>query len=434
MTNWATRLAGNQLVRNAMALYSVQAARKLMPLILIPYLARTLGPAGWGIVAFTQAMGEFIVLTIEFGFNLSATREIARKRDQPEVCGEIMAGVLGAQALLATAALTCAVVVSQWIPLLRDNPRMLAAGLFYAVAQGFIPLWFFQGLERMRLAATLEITGRILGLAATFVLVHTPDDTWKALFIQGAGPALTTIAGLAMAYREIPRRLPTPAIVREALHRGWPMFVFRSAESLYGVGNAFILGLFATPVYVGYFSSAEKISRAIFGLLNPVREVLYPRVSNLAQHAPEDSARLARIGAMITVSCGLLLSAGSFVFAPWMVHLLMGQAFEPAVTVLRIFSMLPLILSITHSVGLQWLLPMGRDKQVNAVILAAGLLNLLLATILAPHFAHIGMAWAVVSAETAVAAGLVWMVVRSTPPFWTSPRTVLPSGLKTQVF
>ena len=68
-------------MQNAAALYGVQFVRKLLPLVIIPYLARTLGPAGWGVVAFTQSIAEFMVLVIEFGFNLSATREIARNRE-----------------------------------------------------------------------------------------------------------------------------------------------------------------------------------------------------------------------------------------------------------------------------------------------------------------------------------------------------------------
>src|SRR5258708_1256661 len=95
------------------------------------------------------------------------------------------------------------VLVRRAIPLAQGNPRVLAAGLFYAIAQGFIPLWFFQGLERMRLAATLEISGRIVGLCSIFVFVRSSEDTWVALFIQGIAPAITTVAGLIMAYRQI---------------------------------------------------------------------------------------------------------------------------------------------------------------------------------------------------------------------------------------
>jgi PST family polysaccharide transporter len=412
---FAMRLVHNDLARNAAALYGVQIVRKLLPLIIIPYLARILGPTGWGLVAFMQSLAEFVVLVIEFGFSLSGTREIARNRSSASVCGEIVAGVLGAQCMLAFIGVTAALIVSQFVPLLHGNPRLVAAGLFYAIAQGFIPLWFFQGMERMKLAATLEACGRIVGLLSIFVFVHSQRDIWVALAIQGVAPAFVTGVGLVMAYRVIPFRIPVWSMVRATLARGWPMFVFRSAESLYGVGNAFLLGLFAAPAQVGYFASAEKVSRAIFGLLNPIREALYPRLSSLAQHSPRGAAQLARAGGVIMVSGGVSLGATLYVAAPMVVRLLMGPDFGPSITVLRIFSVLPVLLSITHSVGLQWLLPHGREAEVNRVILSAGALNVVLATILAPRFAHVGMAWAVVFAEAFVCVSLVRCVLLTNP-------------------
>jgi polysaccharide transporter, PST family len=192
------------------------------------------------------------------------------------------------------------------------------------------------------------------------------------------------------------------------------MFVFRSAESLYGVGNAFLLGLFVTPTQVGYFASAEKISKATFGLLNPVREALYPRLSNMVHRSPADAARLARIGAAVMISGGFLLTAGVFLSAPLLIRLLMGQAFAPAVALLRILSILPALLSVTYSIGLQWLLPLGREAEVNRIILCAGALNVILSLILARRFAQIGMAWSVVCAEAFVCFNMIRVVVRST--------------------
>lgn len=414
MRRLATRLASNSLVQNAAALYGAQVGRKVLPLLIIPYLARTLGPSGWGLVAFAQSLGEFIVLVIEFGFSLSATRAIARNRDSKEACAGIAAGVLGAQGLLAAAGIAAAALVGHWVPALRDQPRLLAAALFYAVAQGMTPLWLFQGLERMRLAVSLEISGRLIGLALLFVFVHSPLDGWRALIIQGVAPAVSTIAGLLLIYRELPWRNPRWSTTRDALAEGWPMFVFRSAESLYGVGNAFILGLFASQAQVGYFASGEKISKAAFGLLNPIREALYPRLSSMVHGSRRSAARLARIGIVVMVAGGLMLGGFLFFAAPLLIRLLMGQAFAPAVVVLRILALLPPILSITYSVGLQWLLPLGRDAEVNGIILRAGVLNLVLARCLAPAFAHIGMAVSIVCAEFFVALSMVRVVIRST--------------------
>lgn len=417
MKQLATRLVRNQLAQNTAALYGVQVVRKVLPLVIVPYLARVLGPSGWGVMAFTQSLAEFVVLVIEFGFNLSATREIARNRHSRAACGEIMAGVLGSQFILAACGLLGAFLVSRAIPVLRNNPKLLAAGFFYAIAQGFIPLWFFQGLERMRLAATLEISGRVVGLCSIFLFVRSSKDIWVALLIQGIAPAVTTVIGIAMAYRYIPCCMPTRSSIQSAMARGWRMFVFRSGESLYGVGNAFLLGLFASPVQVGYFAAAEKISRAAFGLLNPIREALYPRLSNMLNRSPKDALRLVRIGATLMMSGGVLLSAGVFLCAPLLIRLLMGQAFTPAVTVLRILSVLPVLLAVTQSAGIQWLIPLGRDADVNRVILQAGALNVVLAVGLAPRFAQTGMAWGVVCAELFVACSLIHVVRRSRSEF-----------------
>jgi len=250
-----------------------------------------------------------------------------------------------------------------------------------------------------------------------FALVHSPGDAWKALFAQGVGPAVSTTLGLLIVYRSLPWHRPQWSLVRKALKDGWPMFVFRSAESLYGVGNAFILGLFATPAQVGYFASAEKISKAVFGLLNPVREALYPRLSSVIQHSQRSAARLARIGIAVMVSGGVVLGAAVYFFAPMLVRLLMGEAFEPAVSVLRILAALPPILSVTYSVGLQWLLPLGRESDVNRIILRAGLLNLALAAVLAPLYAHIGMAVAITCAELFVCIAMAHLVLGSTDLF-----------------
>jgi len=412
------RLRG-RLFQNILALYGAQAGRKIIPLLSIPYLARTLGPGGWGTVAVATALGDLFVIVIEFGFNLSATREIARNRDSPGRCGEVMGGVLGAQALLATMGIVVLTTVAQWIPALRHDPRLLAAGLAYAVANGMAPIWFFQGLERMRTSSALEVSGKLASLAALFVFVHRPGDAWKALLVAAVPALVASTAGLTLALRAIPCAMPSPRLIREALRMGWPMFLFRSSESLYGVGNAFLLGLFAPARFVGYFSPAEKISKAAFGLLNPIREAIYPRLSHLAARRHSDAAYLAKISAGVMIAGGVVLGGGVMIFAPFLVKLLLGTQFGPVITVLRIMAPLPLLLSITYAIGLQWLLPLGRDRVVNRIILSAAVLNVTLSVLLAPRFQHIGMAVAVVTSEAFVSLAMVLAVVKISP-FWIS--------------
>ncbi|HZU29064.1 MAG TPA: oligosaccharide flippase family protein [Bryobacteraceae bacterium] len=417
-----------KLVQNVLALYGAQAARKIIPLISLPYLARTLGPAGWGLVAFVTALAEFMVIVIDFGFNLSATREIARHRNSPERCGEVMAGVLGAQALLAAFAVVASVTAAQWIPALRSDPRLLASGLVYAVACGFSPTWFFQGLEWMRISAALELFSKLTGLGALFVFVHSPADAWKAVLVSTIPAVASMVVGLFLALRTIPWLRPTPVLVREALRMGWPMFLFRSTESLYGVGNAFLLGLFAPVQYVGYFAPAEKISKAVFGLLNPIREAVYPRLSHLAQRGQSDAASLARVSAALIIGGGVVLGGALVVFAPLLVRIFLGGEYAQVVVIVRIMAALPVLLAVTHAIGLQWLLPMGRDRAVNRVVMGAAVVNVVLSVLLAPRFLHVGMACAVVCSETFASVGMVIAVLKFSPFWKTSPPVTAAEG------
>lgn len=421
MRKLADRLLKSKLIWNVISLYGVQACRKIIPLIAIPYLARVLGPAGWGNVAFVQSMGDFMTLVIEFGFGMSATREIARRRDDPSVCGEIMAGTLGAQFFLSILGVTCALIAATQVPLLRDHPRLLYAGIAYGLAQGVAPIWYFQGIERMDLAAGLEISAKVLGLAGILAFVHGTQDEWKVLFFQALSPTLACVVGLILAYRRVPFRLPNLQLIRSSFQLGWPMFLMRSGIALYSSANVLILGLFAPPAAVGYFASVEKIGKAITGLLQPIRDALYPRLSHITIHSPERAQRLTRVGIVVAGTAGLFLSITTFFAAPYLVNILLGKGFDPAIVALRVFALLPVVVAFTESIGLQSLLPAGKERIVNKVILMGGAFNIGVAFLLAPRFQQTGMSIAVVATESVVCCALVFIVFRTTTLFRKSP-------------
>jgi len=400
------------LVQNALSLYGVQIAGYALPLVTIPYLARVLGATGWGLLAFTQAFGSYWTVLGEYGFSLSATREVAYHRNNREKLTEILAGVLGAKLLLAAASLPFAFLAGLWIPAFHDHPALLWAGMFWAVAQGSSVMWFFQGFEQMRLVAALDISTRLLSTIAIFVLVRRPDEAWRVLLIQGSGFLLLFAIGLALAYRELPVRLPSWSSTREALRMGWSMFLFRGSVSLYTAGNAFILGLFVSPQVVGYYAGAERISRAFFGLFAPVSQTLYPRLSHLVHRERDRAARLARFGVALMGGGGALMGIVVFVTAPLLVRIILGQGFAEAIPVLRVLSLLLPIVGVNTALGVQWMLPLGLERNLNAITLLAGLINVGLATALAYVYRDLTMAWAVVCAEIFV-AGAIYVVLRS---------------------
>jgi polysaccharide transporter, PST family len=401
-----SRLVRHSLVQNAASLMCMQAANYVIPLITIPYLARVLGASGWGVVAFAQSFAFYPALLGEYGFMFSGTREVARNREDKSALGEVFAAVLGAKILLVLASLALALLLRRWVPILKNDAWLFWAAIFLALAQALSMMWFFQGIERMRLVAVLDVTTKAIGVLAILVFVRSPKDGWLALAMQGAAYFLSLLVGMILAYRIIPFHWPCWGAALKALRMGWTMFLFRSSVTLYTTGNAFLLGLFVRPEIVGYYAGAEKIAKALIGLLYPISQALYPRIIYLIQHSRRRAAQLANVSVAVMGIGSVAVAAATCVFAPWLVRFILGPEFRPAIPILRILCLLIPLIALSIVFGIQWMLPLGLDRVYNKVILLAGVINIALASLLAPNYSGVGMAWAVVCAEFYVTAGV----------------------------
>ncbi len=394
-------LLGSGFVGNALGLYAVMIGSYLLPIATLVFLARLLGPQSWGSLAFMQAFAGLATLVVGYGFNFSATREVARFR-----LAELLGGVLGAKVVLAGVALVLAVSISFLLPQVREQENLLWPAMLWGLSVSFTMGWYYQGLEQMAFVARWETLARALSLAGILLLVRSAGDTWKVLVIQGVLLFGAVIVEMVFAYRNVAFRMPTPRLVWRTLRLGWSMFLFQGALSFYTIGNGFIVGLLASPVVVGYYVGGERIGKTLASLLYPITQALFPRISHLAARARGDAARLARTSLFVMVVAGCLMGLFIFAAAPSLVRFALGTGFEQAVLVLRILALLPPLMAVSNVLGIQWMLALGLDQLVNAVVFTACLLNVSLAIILVPHYLHVGMAVAVVSSEALVAFGL----------------------------
>lgn len=415
------RLVRHSLVHNTAALYGVFLAGMLLPLLLIPYLARVLRPEGWGTVVFAQSFAAAVGLLLEYGFYLSATRQVARVRAFPGRVASLVAGVLGAKILLLGAVLVLATAASLIVPTFRANPLYLFWACGTAVAQGFSPFWYFQGVERMSAAAALEVIGKAAATLGVFLLVKQPEQGWLVLALQASAAAAVTAITTAWMYRAVPFRAPQLGEALAMLREGAGLFVLRGASSLYVQANSFILGLLTTAPVVAYFGSAEKLIRAALGLLQPATQALYPRISHLVLSDKEEAGQLLRLSLFLTGGLGVAMGVCTFLAAPWLVQVLLGPGYQAAVPVLRAFSALPPIVAVGTVLGMQWALPAGHDRAFFRYVLTAGVLNLGMAVLLAPRFGALGMAASVLLADAVVAGGLLVLAWRRGADVWRRP-------------
>ncbi len=387
--------------KNLLSLYVLQFANNILPLVTIPYLVRVLGPEPFGAVAFTQSLMAYLEIVIGFGFDYTATRRIAVHRDEPELLNRIVSSVWAAKALLCVICFALMVLLIWSVPKLREVSLLLFILYGNAVSNVLFPGWLYTGLERMVKISVICLSLRIIASLGIFVFIHRPEDYIIYAGLLSLQTVVSGIVGCCYAFKILKIRLVKPSIpeVRQVLSEGWAMFLSSAAMSFYTSGNAFILGITTNYLVVGYYSAAEKIVVAVLKLYVPIAQALYPRFSKLAADSKELTLFWARRMLIIMSSFGFTLSVILFVGAPFFVRLLLGPDYEASITVMRILSPLPFIISISHVFGVQVLLPLRHDKAILIFICLAGLLNVGLAFLLSPLWGAGGMALAVLISE-----------------------------------
>lgn len=402
----ARELLRSPTLRNLFYLYAVQAANYLFPLVTLPYLARVLGPEGFGKLALAQALLQFLYVVLEYGFQLTATREVARSRGNRTELGAIVAGVLHARALLLLPLVPLGVGMGWAIPLLRGDTPLILGALLGAIGQGFNPLWFFQGLERMGRVALLELVVRGGTTLGVFLLVRTPQDVAVLIYLQAVSYWLSALWGLSWIRKEV----DWPGLVGGLvwLRKGFAFSLYNLATLLYTSLNVTLASLFVPPAQVGQYAGAERLVRPLVNLWSPVTRLFFPRLSlAFAQRKPEARRWLFQ-AFLLTLGTGGLVGGVLFFLAPLLVPWFLGPGFEGAVPMIRVLSFFLVLNALSSFLGAQLLLPMGLDRPFLVTFFSAGVLNVVLALGALPRFGVMALPWVSVVVELWAISGMLW--------------------------
>lgn len=368
----------DSLKSSVIALAVVQASNYILPLVSVPYLARILGVENFGKVIFAQAFMMYFILLVEYGFSWSGTRKVAASRNDRRQLGKIFINVFCSQWLLVIfSAFTCSGLV-----FLFDNLRVDAH--FYALAflsvfgSALFPLWFFQGIEKMRMAALFQFFGKFFGLILLFLVVKNSSDVEWAIFSSSISTVLVGIFSLIFIFRGDFFYFCKPSLysVVKELKEGWVLFTSRVYISSYAILMPLALGWMMGPVALACYNVADKLRSGAQSLINPITQAFFPRISFLMENNKDAILPLLRKSAIGIFCVSLVASFLLYFFAEDLIKIIAGSGYEQAVIVLQWMSPIPLFVGVSNLLGVQVMIPLGMGREFNRSFMFAALLCL----------------------------------------------------------
>jgi len=256
----------------------LQATNYLLPLITLPYLIQVLGIEYFGLLAFATAVIAYFSILTDYGFNLTATKEISLHREDKNKIIEIYSSVMTIKFILLIMSFLILCTLVFTFQRLAEHWEIYLLSFGSVLGQVLFPIWVFQGMEKMKYITYLNIVSKLIFTIAIFVFVQQQSDVYLVALFFSLGSIIAGILSLYLIKKEfnITFQFQKQETLRFYLIDGWHVFLSRFYVSLYTTTNILLLGLFTNNLAVGYYAVIEKIVLAIGGIFQPLNQSIYP--------------------------------------------------------------------------------------------------------------------------------------------------------------
>ncbi len=402
------RMAGPRerkvVLSNVLSLSGLQAISYILPIIVLPYLFRVIGPEKFGLISFAQAFVQYFIILTDYGFGISATREISLYRHEHRRVREIFSAVMIAKIGLALISLAILSAIVYFIPRFRYDWMLYVISFGAVMGSTLFPVWFFQGTEKMKYIADLNIIGSIVYAVSILFLVKGPQDYLTVPLIQSTVSLVTGVLGMYIVFSHFGVRFEFQkyAIVRTHLKAGWDIFLSVVAINAYTTTRIFTVGLLTNNTLTGLYSIAEKIAGVVQTFpLASFSQAIFPRLSKIYHKNRPKAFKMMQQIQRITNQISTVCLPLCFLFAPWIVRMVCGGEYPATVMSLRLLLISVCFIS-ANAFRVQFLLVAGKTDVYSRIHIMMAMMGLPLIFLFIYFYSYRGAAAATVIIEAGI--------------------------------
>jgi O-antigen/teichoic acid export membrane protein len=383
---------------NFALLFSGNVLGQLFILAAMVHLARSLGPATFGLWNVAQALMLYLLRANEMGLEVAGIRAVARN---PERLPSLVSTVVGLRIGLAVI-LFAAMILVVLAGLLPSGSQSLAMILSLAVFPTAVILeWVFEGQQSVVVVSVSRILKGVLFGVSVLLLVKESSQANLAGYCYVGSVALPTVFVALAAVRRhgrldwLFRWSEGKQLFREALPIG--IATLLSQYSLFA--GTVILGYLSPSEEVGYYSVGQRLIVFVwaYGIVTSNRVVL-PQLSVLFRNSQDEFRSFVKKFLRLLAIVSLPLAIAAIGGGERIITLLFGAQYRPSIDVFKILS-LALVIGMVRSILEIGLIASNRQSLFMRGMTMLAALYTILTYVFFEQWGITGVAWAAVAAE-----------------------------------
>lgn len=380
---------GKTVIKNFGYLSLLQFAGYLFPLITMPYLARVIGTDGFGKIAFASAVMVWIQTIADWGFNFTATRDVAQNRNDKDVVSQIFSNVLWARCLLTLLSGLVLAAITLFIPYFKANASIIFVTFLMVPGQVLFPDWFFQAIERMKYTTLFNIAIKLVFTIAVFVVIKEKDDYIYQPLLTTTGYVLCGMASLWLILKRWGYKLYKPNLhnILATIKSSTDVFINNLMPNLYNSFSVMLLGIWGGPVANGLYDGGNRFVNIFNSLLSVLSRAFFPFLSRRSEKH--------NVFALINLTSATLAALLLVLFAPLIVKTMLGPDFSESVKVLQVMSVSLVFLAMGNTYGTNYLIIHHQERSLRNITMLSSVIGMIIAFPLVKHYSFMGSAYVI---------------------------------------
>lgn len=375
----------------------------IFPLITFPYVSRILQPSGTGKVAFVTSIVSYFALFSQLGIPMYGIRVCAQVRDNWEKLTRTAHELLAINfitSLIVYVALTISIII---IPKFHKEKT-----LFIIVSSGIILStigieWLYKALEQYTYVTIRSIVFKFIALILLFLMVHEKKDYIVYGFITIFAASASNILNLINAHKYIGFKPIGGYDLKRHIKPVIVFFAMSCATTIYTNLDVVMLGFITSDTEVGYYNAAVKIKTILVSIVTALGSVVLPRASYYIENKMKNEfVQMNKKALSFVIMLAVPLTVYFMIYAKNGILFLSGQSYTGSILPMQIIMPTLILIGITNILGIQILVPIGREKVVLYSEVVGAITDIIINTLLIPDLRSVGAAIGTLMAEIVV--------------------------------
>ena len=267
----------SQVKKNTFWLAIFQLAKMIFPFLILPILTRRLSVETYGNLTFIKTVMNFLQIFLDFGFMLSATKEIAKIKNDTNKIQQIMADTLLARLLLGGIGFLLIIILSFFFPILGNNFLFTITSYLTVFLSIFLFDFLFRGLEIIHVMTIRFIIMKTISFLLTIFFVRQDHQ----IILIPLFDILSSVIAIILVAFELQKRnfrLIRPKLKSSIYSLKISLIYFLSdvSATAFNAISTIIIGLVFSSTEVALFGVSIQIIGAIQALLGQLSGGIYP--------------------------------------------------------------------------------------------------------------------------------------------------------------